>query len=61
MKTEVMTSYTTGTTINLGACEALDFLSGIAMSTIIHCRERITVNKTGVWIAQLESPIMTIL
>lgn len=46
MNTNVTTSYTTGLTINMGACEMKMFLSGLAINTIAQCRE-ITNERDG--------------
>ena len=46
--TNVVTSYTNGTTINLGASSALSFIEGIAISSISMCREMICSTRFGV-------------
>ena len=46
--TNVVTSYTNGTTINLGAASALSFLECIAISSISMCREMICSTRFGI-------------
>lgn len=56
MDTNVTTSYTTGTTINLGACEASNFLKGLAISTISQCREMESVEDMGILKSKTKLP-----
>lgn len=48
METNVTTSYTTGTTINLCACDAIPFFENLAITTIAQCSEMESVEDVGI-------------